>query len=243
MRSSIKRSLLLVAGFLVACGILRADGSTPQPVVLNVGPAANAGLVQFTLNASDGSGAMLNVQTLVASGDSAAVVAAKVVATVTASGGSTWSAQASYGGAPGAVTFAYNSGTGYVPVIRITNLRNSAGALMSLAVAGPGNVSIVFNAGSSGGNQSSLTVRVGGVLQPFSYRLFGQSASTIADALAAYLTNAGVSYSRGASNRIDVYLGPVQSSLSLVTNDPGLQGQVTLSESWTSSFGRGGTDK
>ncbi len=237
----IRRTLFLLAG-LLAAGIAAAD-NIPQPIVLNVGPAMSAGVVTFTLNGPDGSGATLNVQTPVAAGDSAAAVAARIVATVSASGGTTWTAQASFNGVPGSVTFAYNSGSGFVPVIRITSLRNTASATMSLDTTGAGDVSLVFNAGSSGGNQSVLTLRVSGVLQPYTLHLFGQSASAIVDGIQAYLSQAGVGYSRSSSNRIEVFPGAGHASVSLTTNDPGLQGQVTLSEVWLAPLGRGGTDK
>src|SRR5262252_5248510 len=116
-RRSMKRipwSLFLVAGFLVT-GLALAQ--SPQAIVMNVGSAASGGLVNFTLNAYDSS--QLNVQTVVANGDTSAQVAAKIVATVTAMGGTTWSAQASYNGVPGAITFAYNPGTGWLPVSKI----------------------------------------------------------------------------------------------------------------------------
>ena len=235
----IRWTLVLLAGALVAA-IAAAD--TPQPVALNVGPAASGGVVAFTLNAPDTSGATLNVQTLVAAGDSAAAVAAKIVASVSASGGVMWTAQASYGGVPGAVTFAYNPGSGYLPVIRVTNLHNTASAAMTLSTLGAADVSLVFNAGSSGGNQSTLTLRVGSAAMPFTMHLYGQTASAIVDAIQAYLANAGISSSRSSTNRIEIYPGSL-GGVSFSTNDPGLQGQVTLSEVWLAPLGRGGTDK
>jgi len=229
-------SLFLVAGFLVT-GLALAQN--PQAIVMNVGPAGSAGVVSFTLNAVDAS--TLNVQTAVAKSDTAAQVAAKIVATVTAMGGSTWSAQASYNGVPGAITFAYNPGTGWLPVSKITSLRNTASATMALDAAGAEDIGLVFNAGSSGSQSSTLTLQAGGAAFPYTLRLYGQSASQIVDGIVGYLNSAGIAHSRTGSNRVDIYPGP--GAVSFTTNDPGLQGQVNMSDVWLSAAGRGGTDK
>ena len=230
-------TLSLVAGFLVT-GLALAD--TPQAIVMTVGPAGSGGVVSFTLNGVDAS--TLNVQTTVAKGDSAPQVAAKIVATVTAMGGSTWSAQASYQGVPGAITFAYNPGSGYLPVSKITNLRNTASATMSLDASGAEDVGLVFNAGASGGiNTTTLTLQAGGAAFPYTLHLYNQSASTIVDGIVAYLSNAGIGFTRSASNKVEIFPGP--GAVSFTTNNPGLQGQVNMSDVWLSSAGRGGTDK
>jgi hypothetical protein len=230
-------ALSLIAGFLVT-GLAMAD--TPQAIVMNVGAAASAGVVNFTLNAYDNS--QLNVQTLVANGDTSAQVAAKIVATVTAMGGTTWSAQASFNGVPGAITFAYNAGSGWQPVSRITNLRNTASASMSLDTNGAEDVSLVFNAGASGGvNNTTLTLQAGGSALPYTLRLYNQTASQIVDGIATYLTNAGIGFTRSASNKIEIFPGP--GAVVFTTNNPGLQGQVNMTDVWLATCGRGGTDK
>jgi len=227
-------SLFLVAGFLVTGFAL---GQSPQAIVMNVGSAPNNGVVNFTLNGLDGS--QLNVQTAVAGGDTSAQVAAKIVATVTAMGGQTWSAQASFNGVPGAITFAYNPGTGWQPVTKITGLRNTASASMSLDTNGAEDVSLVFNSGAAIGG--ILTLQVNGNALPYTAHLYGQTASQIVDGIAAYLTQAGVSFTRSASNKVEIFPGP--GAVVFTTNSPALQGQVNMGDVWLASCGRGGTDK
>ncbi|HMF08610.1 MAG TPA: hypothetical protein VKJ00_05700, partial [Thermoanaerobaculia bacterium] len=94
---------------------------------------------------------------------------------------------------------------------------------------------------ASGGNNSTLTLQVNGNAFPYTLHLYGQTASAIVDGIAAYLTQAGVGYTRSASNKIEIFPGP--GAVVFTTNNPGLQGQVNMSDVWLAACGRGGTDK
>jgi hypothetical protein len=226
----IVRALMLSGCLVFASGILMADSALPicPPVSLTVGTASGNGMVQFTLVGSDNA-TLYTVQVSVSAGDSGAVIAAKIVAAVK---NPAWQAQVQ---PDGSVTFSHNSGGTWSNVSSIGGLLDTASASLKLSTAHV-KTYVEFQldpTAVAAGHGSSLMFSVPGEAVPLNLGLFqGQSATTVMDAVAAYLSSAGpgVSYVRLSPTQIGIHFCYVHSFVSFQTNDVGLQGKATESD-------------
>jgi hypothetical protein len=222
--------LLSLSGCLVlSSGILMADSSPSPcpPVSLVVGSAASNGMVQFTLIASDNG--LYTVQVAVSAGDTSAAIASKIAAAVN---NSSWQAAIN---PDWSVTFSHNSGGTWSNVSSIGGLVGTAGAslkLLTTNVKSYVELQLVSSAVAAG-HGSSILFSVPGEDVSLNLGLFqGQSASSIMDAVAAYLSSGGpgLSYVRLSPTKIGIHFHYVNSWVSFQTNDTGLQGKATESD-------------
>jgi hypothetical protein len=220
--------VLSLSGCLALCsGILMATTNPCPPVSLAVGNAASKGTVQFTLVASDNS--LYTVQVAVSAGDSSATIAANIAAAVN---NSSWQAVVN---PDSSLTFSHNSGGTWSYVSSVAGLVGTSGASLELFTTNVKSY-VEFQLTSSAvaaGRGSSILFSVPGESVPLNLGLYqGQSAASIVDAIAAYLSSGGpgVSYVRLSPTKVGIHFCYVNSWVSFQTNDAGLQGKATESD-------------
>lgn len=222
----IARALSLSGCLALSSGILMAGTSLSPcpPVSLAVGNAASNGMVQFTLLASDN--ALYTVQVAASAGDSSSAIAAKIAAAVN---NSSWQALVN---PDSSVTFSHNSGGTWSNVSSIGGLVGTAGASLKLLTTNVKSyVELQLDPSAvAAGHGSSILFSVPGEDVSLNLGLFqGQSASSIMDAVAAYLSSGGpgLSYVRLSPTKVGIHFHYVHSWVSFQTNDAGLQGKAT----------------
>jgi hypothetical protein len=221
-----RKLALLLATVLMAS----AGSALAQAFLTTVGSAVQDGSVQFQLVSPDGSS--LNVQTNVSAGDSSSTIAGKIRNAVNSP---VWQAQVN----SGALAFMHYTGSTWTWIGVILNLRDSSCSSLSVTPRCPSWFSLTFDAGAVASGTGPMNGKYGPSYLTFSvagtapYTVTphpGQSVKSLMDGICAYLTGAGISYTRETDTKIK--LGFSSATASFQTNDSGLQGSVALGDAW-----------
>jgi hypothetical protein len=222
-----KLALLLAAVLMASAG-----SASAQAFLTTVGSAAQDGAVQFQLVAPDSSSFTAHVN--VSAGDSSAVIASKIR---TAVNGPFWQAQVNNG----SVAFMHYTGQTWTWIGVILGLRDSSYSSLTLTARCVSwfSLSIDASAVASGTGPGSLgkwgssylTFSFTGMTPYATAPQAGQTAKSLMDGICAYLSNAGVFYTRESDTKVKIGFPP-SSTASFQTNDSGLQGSVALGDAW-----------